>query len=244
MIEVSFKNKTIKLIGASLKDIGISRSSLNLASILPNLKGMTVLDIGCGIGYMSIGALLLDAKKVVATDIYNTEKKLRKNLQLNNINQNKLIFYKSYLFNKIPINFKFNVIIANLPQHALPAESESKKLKGKYGGFDGTDLVCCSLTEAVFYLKPGGRYFGSISELTNHQRTLALAKSLYRIKLKKNIEKNIKSNEMTPYLTEEELLRHLKKLRKNKIITFIGDGKNNPIRYQVGYYQFNLKSAV
>jgi len=49
---------------------------------------------------------------------------------------------------------------------------------------------------------------------------------------------------MTPYLTEEELLRHLKKLRKNKIITFIGDGKNNPIRYQVGYYQFNLKSAV
>ncbi len=241
MTNVYFKNQIIKLVGASSKNIGVSKSSLNMASILTGLKGANVLDIGCGIGYMTIGALLLGAKKVVATDIHNVENKLKKNLQLNNIDSKKLLFYKSYLFDKIPNNLKFDIIIANLPQHALPAKIESKKLEGKYGGYDGTELVSRSLAEAVFYLKPKGKYFGAISELTYYKRTLLIAKSLYKINPKLVIQKTIQNNEMYPYLTENEFLNHLKTLRKNKIITFTGNGKNIPIKYKVAYYQFDKK---
>jgi len=244
MAEIIFKNKIVKLVGASSKNVGISSSSLNVSSILTDLKGMTVLDIGCGIGYMSIGTLLSGAKKVVATDVCDIEKQLRKNLKLNNIKQNKLLFYKSYLFDSIPNKLKFDVIIANLPQHALAANAKAKELKGKYGGYDGTDLVSRSLAEAFFYLNPNGRYFGSISKLTNYKRTLAIAKSLYQIRLKKAIEKNIDPKEMLPYVTEKEFLNHLERLRKSGLISFSGNGKNIPIKYQVNYYQFNKKALT
>ncbi len=244
MAEIIFKNKIVKLVRASLKNVGVSRSSLNLASIISDLKEMTILDIGCGIGYMSIGALLSGAKKVVATDICNVEKQLRDNLKLNNIKQNKLTFYRSYLFDNIPSNLKFDVIIANLPQHALPANIKAKRLKGKYGGYDGTDLVSRCLTEAFSYLKPDGRYFGSISKLTNYKRTLGIAKSLYEIKLKKVVQKNIDLKEMLPYVSEEDFLNHLERLKRNRLINFSVNGKNIPIKYQVNYCQFNKKALI
>ena len=241
MTKLVFRDKIIKLDGVSLKNIGVSRSSKNVASAISGLNGKAVLDIGCGVGYMTIGALLSGAKSVVAIDICDTEKILRKNLRVNNIGQNRVVFYKSYLFERIPDDLKFDVIIANLPQHALPAKLESKKLEGKYGGYDGTDLVCRSLSEAFFYLNSGGRYFGSISELTNHRRTFLIADSLYDLKLKKTVVKKIKNDEMMPFLTEREILDHLKKLKGAKMIDFSGDGVNFPIEYKVHYCQFNKK---
>jgi putative methylase len=42
---------------------------LNLASLAGDINGKKILDLGCGSGRFSIGALILGAKKVVAVDI-------------------------------------------------------------------------------------------------------------------------------------------------------------------------------
>jgi len=235
-----FKNHKIFLVSGNKKSTGVSKSSLILSDIIPSLLNMNILDVGCGIGYMTTGALFAGARKVVATDISNMNKILRENIKINNFNQKQLIFIKSNLFSNVPKSIKFNAIIANLPQHALPATPSAKNLKGKYGGYDGTDLVCKSLTEGAYYLQSGGKYFGAVSRLTNFKRTMDLAKCLYKIKIRKTILKTLTRNEMSPYVSEEELFNHLRKLKERKLVEYTG-GARKPIIYKVHLCEFILK---
>lgn len=239
-----FKDFRIKLISGSKRSANVSRSSYALSKMIRDLKGADVLDLGSGIGYMSIGALTMGAKKVVAVDVDNTEKIVRKNLQINNLTQSKLDFIRSDLFDKIPKDKKFDVIIANLPQHALPASTGAKSLKGKYGGYDGTDIVCRALSEARYYLRPRGRYYGSISELTNYERTLAIAKSLYDIGRYKTECKIMSPGEMKPFLSDKELLYHLKKLSEHGLINIRSENLMMPLTYKVKRYEFILKNKT
>ncbi len=234
-----FKNLKLKITGGHNTSIDVSRSSISLATIIPPLKGMRVLDVGCGSGYMSIGALCMGAQHVTATDIVNMEYIIRKNLALNKLSQKRLKFEKGNLFTAIAPRKKFDVIIANLPQHALPATPSARKLEGKYGGFDGTDLVCQGLTEGAYYLRSHGKYFGSISELTNFQRTLTLAHTLYYIRIRKVIEKELESKETHPHITQKALVCHLQNLRNAGLIRYrVNHGK---IIYRVLRCEFVLK---
>lgn len=237
--EYSFGDYKIYLTGGRKKSTGVSRASFLLSKIIPPLYNMDVLDLGCGIGYMSVGALSRGARKVIASDLNNVEGILRKNIKINDFDQKKLIFIKSDLFSNIPKNIKFDVIIANLPQHALPATSVAKKLKGKYGGYDGTDLVCRAFTEGVHYLKHGGRYYGSVSRLTNFKRTIILAETLYKVKIIKTVLKTLDKNEMTPYISEQEFYNHLKKLKEKKLIEYVNN--KGTIKYKVHLCEFILK---
>jgi len=236
-----FGNYKIYLEGGKEKVTGVSQSSKILSGIIPSLYNLEVVDLGCGIGYMSIGALLLGAKKVIAVDTEDIEKILRRNIKINNFRQEQLIFIKSDLFSNFPKSIKCDVIIANLPQHALPATPSAKMLKGKYGGYDGTDLICKALTEGVYYLRQGGKFFGAISKLTNFRRTLSIASSLYEMKIHDNIQKVLRRNEMKPYVDYLELLRHLKGLKKEGLIEYIGDGLKRPIKYTVYLCEFIKK---
>jgi methylase of polypeptide subunit release factors len=239
-----FKNYKIPLIGGGREGIGVSQSSQLLAEIIPPLQGLEVIDLGCGIGYMSIGALFLGAKKVIAVDIKNVEKILRKNIELNHFKQNQLIFIKSDLFSNVPPEIKCDVIIGNLPQHALPSTPLAKMLTGKYGGYDGTDLICRALTEGAYYLRTGGKFFGAISKLTNYQRTKIIAETIYKIKIHKKIQKTLRKNEMKSYVNDFELLNHLKKLKKLGIIEYTGDGIKQPIKYVVELCEFIKRKSV
>jgi len=221
------------------KSTGVSRSSYNLSKIIPELKNLEVLDLGSGIGYMSVGALLLGAKRVIAVDIDDVVPIIKKNLVINNLPKNKLKFCMGNLFENIGLHSKFDVIIANLPQHALPATSLARKLTGKYGGYDGTDIVCRSLAEAVYYLRANGRYYGSISELTNFKRTFLIAKSLYKVTNIFTIEKELKRGEMSPWISDQTLLTHLKKLKFLGMINF--ESKKGLVTYKVHACEFQKK---
>lgn len=235
-----FKNYEIQLLGKNRKISGISRASHNLSNIIPSLKNSTVLDLGCGIGYMTIGALCLGARHVEAVDVENNKKLLFQNVRINHFDSGLVTFHMGDLFSGLGNGNKFDIIIANLPQHALPAFPSSKKLVGKYGGYDGTDLVCRALTEGAYYLKRGGSYFGSVSRLTNFQRTMALGNSLYNIKIHKTVLKTLDSNEMAPYITDAHLLKHLIALRRQGLIEY-KINKHKQVEYKVHLCEFVLK---
>lgn len=240
MIKCWFKDFEIKLRGKNRKATGISRASRALSNIIPSLKNLIVLDLGCGVGYMTVGALLMGAHRVVALDVEDAENLLLQNVRINRFNPKVVKFQKSDLFSALRKRVKFDVIIANLPQHALPATSSAKKLQGKYGGYDGTDLVCRALTEGAYYLKRGGSYFGSISRLTNFRRTMFLSSSLYEIKIHKTITKTLDSNEMAPYLTDASLLKHLMALKRRGLIEYKMN-KYRQVEYRVHLCEFILK---
>lgn len=238
--EYNFDDYKIYLAGGTEKSTGVSRASFLLSKIIPPLHNLDVFDLGCGVGYISVGALSKGAKKVIASDSKNVERILRKNIKVNNFDQKNLTFFKSDLFSNIPENIKVDVIIANLPQHALPATPVAKRLKGKYGGYDGTDLVCRSLTEGIHYLKHQGRYYGSISRLTNFKRTIVLAKTLYKLKIIKTVLKTLDKNEMNPYVSEQQLYEHLKKLKQKGLIEYVNN--RGIVKYKVHLCEFVLKN--
>lgn len=237
-----FKGTEIGLYECDGDGINISRSSIILSEILPDsFKGRKVLDLGCGSGFMSIGALMLGASSVLATDIEDVSAVLTKSVKHNKIRGSKLSFKVSNMLESIDDKDKFDLIIANLPQHALPATKNAKNLTGKYGGYDGTDLVCKAITESLSLLKRNGSYFGAISELTNFKRTFDLASVSYEVKVIKTVQKELRPGEMCPILTDGEIMAHLDKLKKAGLINYVGDMKKNPIKYKVHLVQLIRK---
>ncbi len=236
--EYRFDDKNILLDGGKRKSVGVSKSSIILSDIIPPLNGMHVIDIGCGIGYMSIGALSSGASKIVAIDLSNMKNILQRNTTVNGFRKNKITFIKSDLFVKVP-DMKIDVIIANLPQHALPATPAAKKLQGKYGGYDGTDIVCKAITESAHFLKQGGKYYGAISKLTNFNRTMSLARTMYKVHIKKTAIKTLEKTEMVPYVNETDFYNHLNKLKRAGLVEY--NNKNGHIEYEVYLCEFILK---
>jgi len=220
---------------------GVSHTGQALASIIPNLHGLSVLDLGCGAGYMTIGALLLGTTKITAIDIEDVYGVLLENLQINGLDKNNITFIQSDLFSNLDPKMKFDVIIANLPQHAFPATSSAMYLKSKYGGFDGTDLVCKALTEGAHHLSTGGRYFTTVSRLTNFKRTLSLADCLFKVRTLNTFQKILDLREIDPYVSGDGLLHHLATLKAAKLIEYEGDGIYRPIKYQMQVCEFTYR---
>lgn len=233
-----FKDGNIVLDGGKRKSVGVSKSSIILSNIIPSLDNKDVMDIGCGIGYMSIGALSLGARKIVALDLSDVKDILQKNAEINGYKKDRITFIKSDLFTKVP-EMKVDAIIANLPQHALPAMSSAKKLQGKYGGYDGTDIVCRAITESAYFIKPGGRYYGAVSRLTNFDRTLSVAKTIYKVNILKTVLKKMEKSEMLPYIDDAEFYNHIKKLKSAGLIEY--NTRNGLIEYKVHLCEFILK---
>lgn len=232
----SFRGRDFQLVEDHATGQKASRSSDLLASILPKMKGKTVLDLGCGTGYMTIAALIDGSKKVLATDITDMHALLGKSCQLNSLDYDRVRFLRSNFYAAVPKDFKCDVIIANLPQHALPPTPEAQQLVGKYGGADGADAVVKGLTEGSYFLRKDGVYCGAVSELTNFKRTFTLAELFYKVEIKKTVTKELRIKEMVPYLTDKEVRNYLTELQTKGIIKYVE--KNDAIRYKVHLCQF------
>ncbi len=94
------------------------------------MNGKNILDLGCGSAILSLYAVLLDAKKIIAIDNdYDTVFSARKNISLNNTNRISLIC--SSLQN---ISGKYDVVLANLDIRTFTRYSEEIKGFVKKGG--------------------------------------------------------------------------------------------------------------
>lgn len=99
-----------------------SRTSEKLHTILSDLSGMVVLDVGTGTGVQAIQAVKAGAIKVIAIDINPAAVDCAKeNVELNNFKE-KITVIKSDLFDSLNTGEKFDVIIANLPVSDFPLE--------------------------------------------------------------------------------------------------------------------------
>ncbi|MEL6495176.1 MAG: 50S ribosomal protein L11 methyltransferase [Cyanobacteria bacterium J06623_7] len=80
-----------------------------------NAKDQTIADIGCGSGILSLGSVLLGAKKVYAvdTDALAT-KTCRSNCQLNEIGRESIMVHEGSIEKLIAENEKFDGVICNI----------------------------------------------------------------------------------------------------------------------------------
>ena len=78
-------------------------------------KGVTVADIGCGSGILSIGAMLLGAKEVVAVDTdYLAVKSTHSNCQLNDINLENVLVKEGSVAEVAALNKTYDGILCNI----------------------------------------------------------------------------------------------------------------------------------
>lgn len=109
-----------------------SVSSRSVYEAFGNLQGMSIADVGTGTGIESIVAILAGADHVDATDINNTAVECTKH----NIDQNglkdKISVFQGDLFFALPLDKKYDLIIANLPIVNFKPENESGITRALY----------------------------------------------------------------------------------------------------------------
>jgi D-alanine-D-alanine ligase-like ATP-grasp enzyme/methylase of polypeptide subunit release factors len=131
-------------------------SSIDLAKLLDVRSGETVLDLGCGSGFLSIAAAKLGAKQVVAIDIDPRALAATvDNAQRNGVQEKIQVLAGSWFealrersHSKDTLK-RFDVIIATPPQTPGP-----RPFGQRYGGVDGTEHLFTILDQAPTFINP------------------------------------------------------------------------------------------
>lgn len=171
-----------------------------------------ILDIFSGSG--CIGISLLKNLKNIKIDFSeinpNFIKQIKKNLEINNINNKKYNIFQSDVFEKIPIpkneNEKYNFILANppyIPKNKFEKVQNSVKNFEDYNSLfaneDGLFFIKKLISEAPKFLKEDGKLFIEFDETS-----------------KKNIEKFLKKNSIKNYYFQKDQYKNNRVL----IVTF------------------------
>lgn len=130
--------------------------------IADKIRGGDVLDMGAGSGILAVAAGLMDARTVTATDLnpIAVESAVLGSWVVNGLPPEKLITVKSDVFNDLPKDAKYNVIITNPPVQPPLYKSEGEegdwKAYNESSGKDGRGVLDRILDEGPKRLKPGG----------------------------------------------------------------------------------------
>ena len=204
-----------------------------LAEQLFNLKGKTVLDLGCGCGPIAITAALNGAKKVYAVDIMAEAcQATLRNLVLNGVD-GKVKVLQGDLFEPLK-GLKFDVIVDDVSGMA----DEISRISPWYpepiptGGFDGTVPTVRMLQESPAYLNNGGYLLFPLISLAHSEKILNTAGEVYGDKV------NQVASKMIPFC--KELLRNMEllvRLKNKGIIHFIQ--KRSRYLWNLAIYRVN-----
>lgn len=180
-----------------------------LAEKMGDIRGKSVLDLGCGSGPIAIAAALGGAGHVVAADVMAEACNLaRLNAEKNGVSD-KVEVVQSNLFDGLE-GRKFDVIVDDVSGMG----DEISRLSEWYpdpiptGGVDGTIPTIRMLRETPKHLNPGGVLLFPVITLSAHERILEVANEVFGDKLEKLATKHV------PFSTE--LMKHIDRIEALK----------------------------
>lgn len=152
-----------------------------LAEYLLNIEGETVVDLGCGSGFLSILAAKLGAKKVYALDFLKDACDLTmKNAELNGV-ADVIICKQGDLFEAME-GIRAETIVNDVSGVA----EDLARISGWFpepiptGGPDGADLAVRMFDAAPNHLLPNGRVIFPLISLSNEERILDAARANFK----------------------------------------------------------------
>lgn len=178
--------------------------------------GVTVLDLGCGVGPLAIHAALEGAERVVASDVMPQAAELAR-LNVKNYEVDDRVDVRcGDLFETVE-GETFDIIINDVSGIA----EKVARLSGWYptsiptGGEDGTNVVNRMLSGATDYLNPGGTLYFATSSLSDDVKIADHAKALYGDRVEEVKRYRIPFNDVLVGAIED-----LRKLRDEGMIDF------------------------
>lgn len=186
----------------------------------PQVAGLRVLDMGCGVGPIAIACALSGAAAVIAVDIMQEACTLTAhNAQRNGV-CNRIQVLRSFGFAEVdtqPVDLIISDIsgmaeeVARItPWYPLPIPT---------GGSDGTDLAIEVIRNSPNYLQPGGKLIFPILSLSRASLIKEAAFATFGSSLSKIVEKLIPFH---PALYEHRI--RLEELKEQGIIDFTARG--------------------
>ena len=205
-----------------------------LAEQMVNIKGKTVLDLGCGAGPIAITAALSGAKKVYAVDIMEEACQATFiNSKLNGV-AGRVDVRQGNLFEPLK-GLTFDVIVNDVSGMA----EEVSRISPWYpepiptGGPDGTVPTVRMLRESTIYLNDGGYLLFPLISLACSEKILTVAYEVYGNKVKKVVSK------MIPFCKElHRNMELLVRLKNEGVIHFIH--KRSHYLWNLEIYRINV----
>lgn len=185
-----------------------------------DVKGQSVLDMGCGIGAIGIAAALSGAEAVTSVDVMPEACELaRRNAELNGA-AGRLEVRQSHLFEQLN-GARYDLIISDVSGMAEKVARLSPWYPPSIpvADGDGVSLAVEVLANARQHLRPGGKLVFPIVGLSRTPKILAAAQSSFPDALEKVAEKMIPFH---PQLSAHAAL--LEEMRAAGTIDFIRKG--------------------
>lgn len=181
-----------------------------------DVRGRTVLDLGCGVGPIAIGLALAGAHHVYATDIMPEACTIAaRNARLNGVAR-QITFLSGNLFEPVE-GLKFDIIVDDVSGVAEDVARLSSWFPPGVpsGGIDGTSNTVAMLQQARRFLNPSGYLQFPVLSLCRCGEIVEAARHEFGSSLVQLTERKI------PFNHELKLhLSHLRELRHEGLIDF------------------------
>lgn len=197
---------TLRISDAVFKPVSTTQKFVELVEIP---ESADVLDLGCGVGPLTIASVRKGARHVTAVDIVPEACKFcKENVERAGVADQVTVLCGD-LYGPVA-GQKFDVIVNDVSGIAEGAARISTWYPPEIptGGEDGTDVIIRVLDEAPNYLNPGGLLYFATASLSNAVKIIDHAKKLYgdAVELLKSYRFPF-SSELTANLDELEKLR-------------------------------------